>query len=577
MQLSSVLFSLFVCLILLYCEIKWCHCVQESAALQFIKFLSAIVSANSAIFALLSKQCHVFKFVFSRTGSPCMRSRRSKRIKRRKSLRKVHAVASVAWGGSIRHLKNALVKGQRRKRRKSRRADWSFIRRKRHSAKNSILNLSFALYRFLLKSIFLRIVMHNLQVPNSSSFEFWPAAAAALVPMHSRWRGWGVVKNNCFEFWHSRWRGWGVVKKNCSCVLRASWAGVLKVVKRLCRRDSWVGVLVIVTWAGVLESCTGALEAVKLLDSVTAVATVEHFYREGGDIERGYLFAPSEIHIPSNFNTNNSVYVNNEGDNSVNNNINNMSYTLVTVGIMLIIAGIELNPGPRSQVNLSIISQNCRGLSNTGKALTTIAHLKKKHLELGSNYHVTLLQETHEIDSNYLGKNSGMQIIAANGTRAQAGVAICLSENINIIPNSKLIDENGRYVICAVEMPGSTRQADIIVNIYAPNNHHESVEFFDNTLRKLHDLKFELEFLEIYDSIEIIMGGDWNFAFNDIDRSGPRSNNEQYLATFVSLHLEELGLTDSSLKSKYRNPRTWKRENAWSRIDFSPNQHGTIS
>jgi len=74
----------------------------------------------------------------------------------------------------------------------------------------------------------------------------------------------------------------------------------------------------------------------------------------------------------------------------------NAHFSLI-IRILLVIGGIEVNPGPFS--SLKCITINCRGLSDKHKFLKTIAKAKKFTKKYA--HAIICLQETHHIDESY--------------------------------------------------------------------------------------------------------------------------------------------------------------------------------
>ena len=68
--------------------------------------------------------------------------------------------------------------------------------------------------------------------------------------------------------------------------------------------------------------------------------------------------------------------------------------------ILLILGGVEANPGPANQGSPKIISINCRGLSNKVKLLSSIGKLRKECDKNDSC--IIFMQETHLDDVNFI-------------------------------------------------------------------------------------------------------------------------------------------------------------------------------
>ena len=81
---------------------------------------------------------------------------------------------------------------------------------------------------------------------------------------------------------------------------------------------------------------------------------------------------------------------------------------------------------------------------------------------------ICCLQETHfrPKDTSSLKMKGWRTIYHSNGPQKKAGVAILISDKLELIPKIVVRDEEGHYII----LKGSIQQEDLtILNIYAPN------------------------------------------------------------------------------------------------------------
>ena len=111
---------------------------------------------------------------------------------------------------------------------------------------------------------------------------------------------------------------------------------------------------------------------------------------------------------------------------------------------------------------LSIITLNVNGLNAPTKR-HRVAEWIKKH-----DPYICCLQETHLIrrDSHRLKVKGWKNIFQANGKEKKAGVAILISDKIDLKVKALTRDKEGHFII----LKGSIQQEDItLVNIYAPN------------------------------------------------------------------------------------------------------------
>ena len=103
-----------------------------------------------------------------------------------------------------------------------------------------------------------------------------------------------------------------------------------------------------------------------------------------------------------------------------------------------------------------------------------------------------------------------------------------------IKPNSLIqvdiveLDTNGRYIILPLKTPGET--IFNIVNIYAPTDYREQINFIEFLTKKI---------ISLTDLSNLIIAGDWNATLNSIDKQGGLVWKEtKYRNIFVSLFHE---------------------------------------
>ena len=129
-------------------------------------------------------------------------------------------------------------------------------------------------------------------------------------------------------------------------------------------------------------------------------------------------------------------------------------------------------------------------------------------------YNKCCLQETHfrPQDTYRLKVRGWKNIFHANGKQKKAGVAILISDKINLKINKIIRDKEGHYTM----LKGWIQEEDItIINIYAPNT--GAPQYIRQTLR---DIKGEA------DSNTIIVG-DFNTALTPMDRSSKQKINKE--------------------------------------------------
>ena len=110
---------------------------------------------------------------------------------------------------------------------------------------------------------------------------------------------------------------------------------------------------------------------------------------------------------------------------------------------------------------ISIITLNVNGLNSPTK-IHTLAELMQKQ-----DPYICCLQETHFRPQDISTESKRMEkYILANGKKNKAGVAIFISDKIDLKIKNIARDKEGHYIM----IKGSTQEEDItIVNIYAPN------------------------------------------------------------------------------------------------------------
>ena len=132
---------------------------------------------------------------------------------------------------------------------------------------------------------------------------------------------------------------------------------------------------------------------------------------------------------------------------------------------------------------------------------------------------------------------------------------------------SELVDPDGRYCIANVEheLAGDLENSLTLVNVYAPNNHKESLQFFTNLFGQIEQFNNSLG-----EQPEMVIAGDFNFIFDEtIDCQNRKvSRDEKKLADYVSSKLYEFNLWDLVQASCELTNFTWRREHIRSRIDY---------
>ena len=166
---------------------------------------------------------------------------------------------------------------------------------------------------------------------------------------------------------------------------------------------------------------------------------------------------------------------------------------------------------------LSIITLNVSGLTAPTKRQRLGEWIQKQ------DPYTCCLQETHfRPKETYTLKVRGWKnIFHANGKQKKAGVAILISDKIDLKIKKSTSDKEGHYIM----IKGLIQEEDItIVNIYAPNI--GAPQYIRQTLT---DKKGEI------DSNTIIVG-DFNTSLTSMDRSSKQKINKETQALLQVSH-----------------------------------------
>jgi len=226
---------------------------------------------------------------------------------------------------------------------------------------------------------------------------------------------------------------------------------------------------------------------------------------------------------------------------------------------------IETNPGPDqnslSSTKLRVLTFNAQGLGAMAKLKRVNKVLHK--LDQRESYIINI-QETHfknELTINYQWKWGAVQSL---GTSNSCGVAILYSKSFfdEIIETRK--DKEGRF--CSITL---IKNGDYytFLNIYAPNNHYDSLTFMQYIESQINDitLKFPLT--------NLILSGDYNFVMStEKDSIGRNQTRQEKLVVnkfkdTVTKH----NLRDSFRSMNEHGGYTWGKNNPTylrSRLDY---------
>ena len=155
----------------------------------------------------------------------------------------------------------------------------------------------------------------------------------------------------------------------------------------------------------------------------------------------------------------------------------------------------------QEKAKYDILSLNVRGIRDQAKRRSIFLYLKDHDSK------IYFLQETYsQPEDEIIWKNEwGGEIFFSHGTKHSKGVCILLHPTIQNKIDYSFSDKAGRIVLITCVL-NSLKLS--LVNIYAPNNQSEQLEFLQNLNNCLID-KSEIPTL--------IVGGDWNCTLSKKD------------------------------------------------------------
>jgi len=237
--------------------------------------------------------------------------------------------------------------------------------------------------------------------------------------------------------------------------------------------------------------------------------------------------------------------------------------------VIILSGDIEMNPGPNQNVqNDKLSSTKLRIMTYNVQGLGAMAKLKRVNnilhkLDDRESYFINI-QETHfknELTINYQWK---WGVVQSLGTSNSAGVAILYSKSFfdDIIETRK--DKEGRF--CSITLTKNGEHYTFL-NIYAPNNHYDSLTFMKYVECEIDDiiLKFPLTNLTI--------SGDLNFVLSsEVDSIGRNQTRQEKIVVNVFKDLAiKYNLIDSFRSLNEYGGYTWGKNNPTylrSRLDY---------
>jgi exonuclease III len=193
--------------------------------------------------------------------------------------------------------------------------------------------------------------------------------------------------------------------------------------------------------------------------------------------------------------------------------------------------------------SLKIASMNVRGLRDAEKRSDLFDWLRNK------NFSLYLLQESHSTkDIEHTWESEwGFKILFSHGTSNSRGACILINNNFSYTLERCIVDDDGRYVIVALNVDGKNI---IICNIYGPNK--DQPTFFQNLFNALGSLP----------DYPMIIGGDFNVVQDtSLDKQGGRAETNKRAQAELKTNIENLDLIDIW---RVRNPSlrryTWRQK-----------------
>jgi len=229
------------------------------------------------------------------------------------------------------------------------------------------------------------------------------------------------------------------------------------------------------------------------------------------------------------------------------------------ISILLIIGGIEQNPGENDSINL--ISCNVRGLRSHYKRKLLFNKIHKLSFKHTSNF-VFFLQETHFNNSDVCVLDNMLKLnrIDSFGSSRQKGVTIIYNSQKFDEILEYFNDDEGRINIL---ITSKNEHVYIFVNVYAPNDH--SIKFFVCLFELISRMKFK------YPGSYTFVGGDFNLVIDsNLDSVNRKQTKlETDSRDFLLKQCSFLELNDVfRCKNGNKMETTWRGRGIESRLDY---------
>ena len=249
---------------------------------------------------------------------------------------------------------------------------------------------------------------------------------------------------------------------------------------------------------------------------------------------------------------------------------------IIALAILLIRAGIELNPGPdvSELPEFGVLTQNCRGLTDCRKTCRLVKRLNRLGAKASPN--IVCLQETHCVNRFALDNLFEGSYVIDDGERNQRGVAILIPKLFQL--SHSVISGLGRWAIAALNT-GGTEQPHVVVvaTVYAPNCHRESKVMWQDFFLNLDS--FIEKSVDSSHEFDILITGDFNLVLDPIKGLLNRgySSSEVSLSALIKNSMAERSLGEISAKDNDRNCFTWRRGSCFSKLDYVFASHRLVA
>ena len=152
---------------------------------------------------------------------------------------------------------------------------------------------------------------------------------------------------------------------------------------------------------------------------------------------------------------------------------------------------------------IKIITLNVRGLNGSTKRRSIFRWLHNQKV------HFYFLQETYSDEKPKASWEAewGGKIFCSHGTKHSKGDMILPNPKYDIYVMKFEKDNHGRLIVFDTKMNGANL---VLMNLYAPNDISQQVQFFEKLMNKLSN----------YSDESVIINGDFNCSVAELDKIG---------------------------------------------------------